>query len=305
MVSAFIQKLRPSRRLGIAETRRYDLPLHNDSGSGFLRLLLGLMALLAVLALTATFALNALQNRWESGLKGQFTVEVPADQKTKINDVAALLTAHPDIDTATIMSENDLHALLSPWLGNEWSGADIPVPGIISVALKDDAAPNLDNLQKRLAETAPGTRIDAHEGWLADVLRFTGALTFAAVMLTLVVTLTVIVAVIGGVRTRMEIHKDELKLLHLMGASDVYIARQLMRHSFILALQGALAGTAVAALMILMAGWLAGEMALTLLPDFSLKPAHWAGLLACPLVLSFMAMAVARVTALRELRRMP
>lgn len=304
-VHEFIERYKPSRRLGVAETRRYDLPLHNDSGSGFLRLLLGLMALLTVLALCATFALNAVQDRWESGLRGQFTVEVPADQKSKLDDVHSLLLAHPDVESAAIMQDADIQSLLAPWLGENWHSGDIPVPGIISVALKDGAEPNMGTLAKRLDEAAKGTRIDAHESWLADVLRFTGALSFAAALLCAVVAMTVIVAVIGGVRTRMEIHKDQLQLLHLMGASDVYIARQIMRHSFLLALQGAAAGTIAAILLVLFSGWLAGDMAESFLPDFSLSRAHWAGLAACPIILSLMAMATARVTALRELRRMP
>lgn len=301
----FIERYKPSRRLGVAETRRYDLPLHNDSGSGFLRLLLGLMALLTVLALCATFALNAVQDRWESGLRGQFTVEIPADQKNRLDDVRALLDAHPDVESAVIMQDSDIQSLLAPWLGENWHSGDIPVPGIISVALRDGAEPNMDALARRLDETAAGTRIDAHESWLADVLRFTGVLSFAAALLCAVVTMTVIVAVIGGVRTRMEIHKDQLELLHLMGASDIYIARQIMRHSFLLALQGALVGTIAAIPLVLLSGWLAGDMAESLLPDFSLNGTHWAALLACPVILAIMAMATARVTALRELRRMP
>lgn len=304
-IHEFIERYKPSRRLGIAETRRYDLPLHNDSGSGFLRLLLGLMALLTVLALCATFALSAVQDRWESGLKGQFTVEVPADQKSKLDNVHSLLTAHPDVESAAIMQDSDIQSLLAPWLGENWQSGDIPVPGIISVVLKDGAEPNMTTLAKRLDETASGTRVDAHESWLADVLRFTGVLSFAAALLCAVVAMTVIVAVIGGVRTRMEIHKDELQLLHLMGASDIYIARQIMRHSFLLALQGAAIGTATAILVVLLCGWLAGDMAQSLLPDFSLKATHWAALLACPPILAIMAMGTARVTALRELRRMP
>lgn len=294
-----------SRRLGIADARRYDLPLHNDSGSGFLRLLLGLMALLVILALTATFALDALRDRWESGLTGQFSVEIPAEHKNKTQAVTDLLHAHPAVADVRVMSETDVHDLLSPWLGDDWHSDHLPVPGLISVTLKEGAEPNLDTLQKRLHDQVQGVRVDAHESWLTDVMRFTGALTFAAALLTLVVTATVVIAVIGGVRTRMEIHREELQLLHLMGATDPYIARQLMRHSFILALQGAAIGAAAAIMIILLAGWIAGEMAISLLPDFRLEGVHWALLLACPPVLALMAMLTARVTALHELRRMP
>lgn len=305
MFAKILHRLKPSRRLGIADTRRYDLPLHNDSGSGFLRLLLALMALLTVFALTTTFALNALQTRWEDGLKGQFSVEIPAERKDKSTTVISLLTAHPAIESAELMSDEDVHALLSPWLGEHWEISNIPVPGIISVTLKPGATVDIQVLQNRLENIARGTRIDAHQSWLDDVMRFTGALTFAAALLTIVIMGTVIIAVIGGVRTRMEIHKDELQLLHLMGATDSYIARQIMRHSFILALQGAAVGTIAAVLFICMAGWAAGEMSLSLMPDFRLNGGHWAALTVCPLLLALMAMLTARITALHDLRRMP
>ena len=87
MVRALLNKWKPSRRLGIAQARRYDLPLHNDSGSSFLRLLLGLMALLTVLALTASFALHAMQTRWQEGLQGQITIEVPAEGELPVPDL--------------------------------------------------------------------------------------------------------------------------------------------------------------------------------------------------------------------------
>lgn len=305
MLQALLQKYKPARRLGIADVRRYDLPLHNDSGSGFLRLLLGLMALLTVMALAACFALNALEQRWVSGLKGQFTVEVPAAHKNRADEIVALLKSHPAVENAAAMSDDDLHSMLAPWLGEKWQSNDIPVPAIISVSLKEGGDPDLAVLQKRLDTVISGTRLDAHESWMDDVLRFTGALTFSAALLTIVIISTVVIAVIGGVRTRMEIHREELQLLHLMGATDTYIARQLMRHSFFLALQGALMGAVIAALMILLTGWIAGQLSVTLLPGFHLSAGHWLALLTCPLLLALMAMFVARITALHELVRMP
>ena len=50
-------------------------------------------------------------------------------------------------------------------------------------------------------------------------------------MFALIVAVTGVV-VAGAVRARMAIHQKELQLLHVMGASDGYIAHQFVRYVF-------------------------------------------------------------------------
>jgi cell division transport system permease protein len=308
---------REERTLGTARgTRRYDLPLGKSSGSGFLRLLIALMTVLAMLGLAASFALAEMTERWSSGLENRMTVEIPAEGadgklieaavvKDMTDKALHLLESHPAIADAEAMSEKEVQDLISPFLGEDLVMDSIPLPGLISVRVQDGADIDVKTLENRLKSIAPQARIDTHESWLNDVMRFTGALQFAAVLLTLIIAVTTLVAVAGGVRSKMAVHKDELELLHLMGASDSYIARQLQRHTLILAFQGGVAGMLAGALLLALIGWISGEMGVTLLPDFALSTFQKSILGILPAIIALLAMGTARTTVLRALAEMP
>jgi cell division transport system permease protein len=304
------------KRLGRAETRRYDLPLNKGSGTGFLTLLIGLMTFLAVLALSASFALSAMTHRWSSGLENRATVEISAkgaDSKLlspqQIKDEAAkidsVLKSHPAVKASHILSDEEIQALVKPWLGEDLLLDNVPLPGLISVDLQNSNPDALKGLSRAIASASPNAHLDTHESWLHDLLRFTGALQFAAAILTIVIGCTAITAVAGAVKARLAVHSADVELLHLMGASDGYIARQFQRHSMMLALQGAFAGLLAGSLILLVVGWVSGRMDVNLLPDFRLEPTQIFTLSVLPLIAALLAIIAARHTVLRTLSRMP
>ena len=306
-----------NRVLGVAkDKRRYDLPLAGSSNNNFLRLLIGLMCVLGMLALAASFALAAMNDRWSVGLENKISVEIPAADsggdiidaamvKSMTDEAAKVMNENPDVKEAAIMEENQIRELLSPWLGHDMVMDSIPVPGLISVTFNEDAKPDLKALELKLKEVAPRARIETHESWLGDVLRFTGALQFAAILLGLIIGVTTLVAVAGGVRSKLSENKEELELLHLMGASDSYIAKQLQRHTLILSLQGGGLGVAAGAILLLIIGLVAGNMGVNLVPDFRLDTAQKLALVLMPVPVAILAMVTARYTVLRVLRKMP
>lgn len=308
---------RQERVLGVAkEKRRYDLPLNASSSNTFLRLLICLMSVLGMLALAASFALSAMTDRWSQGLADKVSVEIPAtDSAGEIidsgivsrmtEDAARILTEHADVRDVSVMKESQVRNLLSPWLGHDMVMDTIPVPGLISVTFEKESTPDINALEMRIKEVAPRARIDTHESWLSDVVRFTGALQFAAILLGLVIGLTTLVAVAGGVRSKLSENKDELELLHLMGASDSYIARQLQRHTLLLSFQGGAMGVVAGAVLLFAISLVAGRLGVNLVPDFRLDYGQKIMLLLLPLPIAALAMITARYTVLRVLTKMP
>ncbi|MCB9988939.1 MAG: permease [Rhodospirillales bacterium] len=306
------------RSLGVARhKRRYDLPLNKGAGTRFLLLLIALMTWLGMLALSGSFALQAMTERWSSGLEGRITVEIPAEDtdgklltsdeiKLLSSKIAAMLNDRPEIARTTVMSESDIRELVRPWLGDSQLPGDLPLPGLISAELVKNTKPEaLHALAARIKDIAPHARLETHEGWLKDLLRFTGALQFAAALLTFVIAITTVTAVAGAIQARMAIHHEEVELLHLMGAADRYIARQFQRHSLILAFQGGLAGMMIGALTLFIIGWLSGRMDINLLPDFHLTGMQMAVLAALPVIAALIATFTARLTVYRVLAQMP
>ncbi|HEU4838716.1 MAG TPA: permease [Micavibrio sp.] len=316
-IPSFKNPFQRERTLGVAKgKRRYDLPLAGSTSNGFLRLLIGLMCVLGMLALCASFALAAMTQRWAAGLENKVTIEIPAADSggetiapgivaSMTDEAARMLMGHPDVQDAHILEEDEIKHLLSPWLGDDMVMDSIPIPGLISVTFNKGAVPDLEDLEVQIRDVAPQARIDTHENWLEDVTRFTGALQFAALLLTLIIGATTLVAVAGGVRSKLSENKEELELLHLMGASDSYIARQLQRHTLILSLQGGAAGVAMGGILLFIISMVAGKIGVNLVPDFRLDGAQKLMLILMPLPIAVLAMITARFTVLRVLVKMP
>lgn len=310
----FIKK---ERSLGIAkDKRKYDIPLNKGSGGTFLKILMGLMTILAIFAIAASFALSEMTTRWSSGLENKATIEIPAedengnilDQATINNtakNIATYLQNHPKIETVTIMQEQEIKDLVSPWLGDDITFQNVPLPGIISVSFKKKTDIDIKHLENRLKDFGHHVRLDTHGTWLADLLKFTGALNFTAILISLLIGVTTIVAVSGAVQARMAIFNEELELLHLMGAGDRYIANQLQRYSFITCLQGSAIGAFIGLILLFFTGLVLKQKNISLLPDFDLSAFQLLILIMLPLFIAFLGLVTARQTVLRVLSKMP
>lgn len=305
------------RSLGVAHgKRRYDLPLDKDKGNTFLKILMGLMTFLGIMALSGSFVLSEIKTRWSSGLENKATVEIAASDENGIilgpksmdqitERAEKFLQTHPAIENVERMPKEDIIALVSPWLGEDLAFDEIPIPAILTISFKDNIQFDMDSITDKLAAISPNVKLDTHENWLTDVLRFTGALKFAAIMITLIIGITTIVSVAGAVQSRMAIYHEELELLHLMGAADDYISGQLQRYILILCLQGAAIGAVAGGFVLLILSWIAGHMDISLLPDFSLSGFQTLILFILPAIIAVIGMFTARQTVLRTLEQMP
>jgi cell division transport system permease protein len=116
------------------------------------------------------------------------------------------------------------------------------VPRLIVVALRDQSAEALTGLRDILAKAAPEASLDDHRAWAARI----GAMANAVVGLAAIVfTLTIVaMATAIGFATRgaMAGVREIIDVLHFVGASDAFIAKQFQKHFRMLGLRGALFG---------------------------------------------------------------
>ena len=305
-----------NKRLGIAESKgRYDLPLNKGSASNFMIVLVALMTFLAMMALSATFLLNSVTHHWSSGLENSLTIEIPAvdaDENIRSQeDIQALsqrvqdtLQPFAEINAATALSQEEIQELVSPWLGEDLAVGEMPLPGLISVELSSRNPENIQSITEAVKAIASDIKIDTHETWLNDILRLAGTLKISASFVTLIIGLTTITAIAGAIRSRMAEHRDDIELLHLMGASDMYITKQLQRHALILTIKGSLLGLG-AGLVIIAAMSLFSSSDNPVMPGLSLDIVNISGLFLLPVAISFIAWITARFTVLRVLGQMP
>jgi len=287
---------------------RYDLPLNRSGNSRFILLLITMMTFLAVLALSTSFALGSVAEKWSSGLENKLTIEIPADA----GDVSALkisikkkLNSIDNITKVDVMSDDSISALIAPWLGEDFALEEVPMPALIAVETTENSPEFIDQLQKELSAINDNVRVDAHEEWLNDFLRMIGALKFGAVFVSLVIAITAVVAITGIIRARIAEHRADVELLHLMGASDGYIAGQFQRYALRLGLLGGAFGLFAGAigLAIFSLGVNGGDS--DLFPSLRLSGLAIFTLFCLPIIACVLCAATAKITVLRSLARMP
>jgi cell division transport system permease protein len=202
-----------------------------------------------------------------------------------------------------LVSSSDAAKLLEPWLGKGNAEA-LNVPALIEVTLSDEGRRDIDNLTRRLAQTSPNLALDDHESWnrrLASAARSGQALAFGVFGLIMVAACAI---AIFAARAGLSANAEVVSLLHLVGATDDFVANQVQRRFTVIGLRGSLIGLAIA-LFILGVFSLAtrargGEG--FLLPGLDLGMGLAIPMLAVPIAICLATAIAARLTVLRILR---
>lgn len=292
---------------------RSDLPVARDASGRLLPWLVAVMVFLAALALSGALALDALVDRWSRDAAGTLTVQIPpaagsadtvAETDARTERAVRLLQSDPQIAAAEALAPEHLEAMLLPWLGSPDLLDTLPVPRLIDVTVVPGAAPDLDALTARLHAVAPGAAIDDHRVWLDRLIRLAEGFRLLAWAVIGLMGLATAVMVVHATRTALEVHRPHIEVLHLIGATDAYIARQFARRTLALAVAGGLGGLALAAPVLWALGGLLQRIQGGLIPEISLATEQWAVLLALPPLAGLLAMLTARRTVRRTLTRM-
>ena len=210
----------------------------------------------------------------------------------------------PEIDRYEMLTDDRLLKLLEPWLGPAAGSRDLPLPRLVDVELKTNADLNAEVLSRQLAARVPGTSVDDHRIWLKRLVRLIQTVEGLATLVLAFIALATVGTVVFTTRTGLDIHREAIEVMHLIGAQDSYVAGQFASRAFALGLKGGVFGLLLAVPTLLGIGYLAQQMDSSLMPDITLGPVHWSALAGLPLVVSLIAMVTARITVIKTLSRM-
>ncbi len=268
--------------------------------------MLSLKVYFAVLALAGLIGLENAVTRWHGGAYSVVTVELPAGA-TDVAVARAIDTMRrtPGVAEAGELSMAEVAALLEPWLGAENVSETLPLPRLIDVVRREGAEVEWTAARARLSERVPEARLDTGMTWIDELAGMSRWFQGLAVAIFVLVMAVAVAAVIFATRAGLSIHRGAIEILHVLGAEDDYLARQVQRHAFVLAIRGGAVGLAAAALTVAGAGFLSDRLEAPLLPALSLGPAGWGALVAVPAVTALAAMITARVIVRQDLARLP
>ena len=269
---------------------------------------IAIMMFLTVLAAAAGLGLGGAASRLDAQIGNRVTIQVveanPDFRQGQAAAVTAALENLPGVTAVRRVPDEEVQALLEPWLGAGGLEGDLPVPALIDVDLTPEGHRALDGLRQTVVAVAPSARVDDNGQWLAPLASLIGALQWLAAGLVLLMVGATAATVVLAARAALDTHRGTIETLHLMGATDVQVARLFQRRIALDALFGGLVGFTLAALVLIGIGQRVSALGSELLGSAAIAAPAWGLLIALPVLGVLLAMLVARLTILRALGRM-
>ncbi len=266
--------------------------------------IMAIMLFLTVLAGALGLGMFAATAQLDRQLAGRLTIQiVEPNAATRDGEAAAIRAAVariPGVVRAAEVDRQRLAELLKPWLGDTGLDPDLPMPAMIDVEVHGSS---LAMVERTARAIAPAARIDRHAQWLSPVRGFMTTMSWLAVGLMLLIATATAAVVLLAARSGLDTHRDTIDVLHMLGSTDVQIARLFQRRIAFDTLFGGLLGTAAALGLV---WFLQSRMALVgseMLSGVALQQRDWFLLLLLPLGFALLATFAARSTVLRALGR--
>ena len=188
------------------------------------------MCYLACLAIGALILIDRAVVSWTSGLSREVTVQVRLMQNTDIDKELSkakiLLETTVGVTSVEVLDRDAGAKLLEPWLGTS-NLDDLPIPRLIRVTIDEKAPPDFVALETSLQKSVKGASLDTHRRWEAELTRMATALSMLSYAILALICISAIAMVIFATRTVLDANRHVVDVLHLVGAKDGYIARQI------------------------------------------------------------------------------
>jgi cell division transport system permease protein len=269
---------------------------------------IAIMMFLTVLAAAAGLGLGNAARSLDADIGNRITIQIveanPDFREAQARITMSELQKLAGVRAARRIEAEEMKEMLEPWLGAGGLEGDLPVPVMIDVDLTPEAYSRIDVIRAAVQEVAPSSRVDDNAQWLAPLAKLIDALEWLSAALVLLMVGATAATVVLAARASLDTHRSTIEVLHLMGATDVQVARLFQRRIALDALFGGIVGFIAATFVLLIIGSRIGALGSELLGSAGLPLASWLILIALPIAGVLLSMLVARMTILRALGRM-
>lgn len=286
-----------------ADRRLLDESRRTRSMIWIMAIMLFLTVLAAALGLGTLAAATVLDRQ----IAGRVTVQiVEANEAARQRGAEAALAAigrTPGVAQAAPVDRGQLAALLRPWLGEDGADPDLPVPAMIDVQLRAGTPAAVERLSRDVRAVVPAARIDRHESWMSPVSNFMQLMiALAAGLVLLMAGATAAVVILVG-RAGLDTHRETIAVMHMLGSTDMQVARLFQRRIALDTLYGGVAGTALAMITIALVGSQLSGLGSDLVSGIALSESDWVLLAGLPILFALLATVAARYAVLGALRQ--
>lgn len=216
--------------------QKHEIPSEDGDSPVFMAVLTSIYMYLFIIMLAIFMAINAMASSWEKDIAGAITVQItPIEDQNKhidaaktqeqLNKVQQFIEQVAGVADVRVLDEQAVQRLMSPWIGSKVDLSTLPIPQLLDVRLKPDAELNYDEITRGLKLLTPNASIDNHRLWLNRLIKFATSLKTIALAILLMVVAICAFSIYYSARTSLNINIESVKILHIIGAKDDFIAK--------------------------------------------------------------------------------
>jgi len=218
-----------------------------DSVTGrSLTLVISIMCFLACLTAGAVYMINESANAWLKDIASEVTVQVEPregiDTEKTLHDAEAFLRTRKGVTRANALSLDTSAKLLEPWLGQSDALAALPVPRLIAIEVDRNDPPNMEQLRTELTSKFPSASLDDHRRWQRQIRTVTRSFALGGFAILFLVGAATTAIIVSATRSALASNREIVEVLHFVGATDRYIAREFERHFLRLGIRAGIVG---------------------------------------------------------------
>ena len=294
---------------------KYEIPAEEDNTSTFVSVLTSIYMYLFVIMLAIFMAINAMATNWEKDIAGSITVQItPVEDENRHidtvkttdqqNRVLQFMEHISGVESVHILDDKVVQKLMSPWIGNKVDLNTLPIPRLLDVKLKPNAELNYDEITRGLRLLTPNASIDNHRLWLNRLIKFATSLKTIALSILLMVIAICAFSIYYSARTSLNININSIEILHIVGATDDYIAKLYSKTYAKIGFFAGIAGLMIAIPCILIVGKYGISTGSGLLNGACLSTTAWVLIMMTPLFSLIYSMLTSYFTVLKSLEKM-
>lgn len=220
-----------------------------------LTMVIAIMSFLACLTAGAVYMVNQAADAWLKDLASEVTVQVAprdgVDTEKTLSDVAQVLEAQAGVRTTRTLPIEESARLLEPWLGKSEVLKSLPVPRLIAVEVDRSNGVDIAALRAKLEQQFSGVVLDDHRQWQRQIRTLTRSLALGGIAILILVAAATTAIIVSATRSSLASNREIVEVLHFVGATDRFIAREFEKHFLRLGIRAGCVGALLAAIVFL------------------------------------------------------
>jgi len=208
----------------LAPAAQKSLALQKD---GVFRLLVVMTALLGWIIAMGFGGLVLMQNvygQWQLQRSTEVSIYLMADSPSKkIKELQDVLLNKADIKSVTRLKEEEVTALIAPYINISEEAQSFPLPVILNMQVNQNL--NHDSLTQSVQNIFPEAEVDDARALLATAASAVRLAQLGALGLSLCLFVIMAFLVTLTVRTGLRAQKETLAILRYIGSTDAFLAK--------------------------------------------------------------------------------